>query len=361
MPKKDILHGTGALISTIPHSSIHADPSCSVSQQEVTHLTSYDLLPKNRKTIIVPGSPAIWTPRQLPIRIPADKGHQSIDPVRLIFPSCPLEPVFRALSTHCASSTFSLPSTNLITDRRNLRRLLNFAGDSRAQFRIDTEVVGETVMFSVWTEVTYQPAGGYGLGFEEAFTTKPGYVKESIRHNRVVGYTLGGVRMVVRFEVDGCAAPAGAQIQGGGGTTTTPTGYTVVNRGVLAAEEGIMELKTGKVDGSNIKGTLKHMGQLWFSRTPIFVRGYHEGEGTFSKVEEENVEGYLKEWEETNKERLQRFVKLLRMIWEILVDAEAKKCALILRKGSEELEIYELDEAKYGRFGVPEDIRARWD
>jgi hypothetical protein len=49
------LQGTADLVATITPSSIARDPESSVTPQNVAILTSYDLLPKRQKAIIVPG------------------------------------------------------------------------------------------------------------------------------------------------------------------------------------------------------------------------------------------------------------------------------------------------------------------
>jgi hypothetical protein len=55
--KKSILEGTGDIIAEIKFHRILHDPACSVTHQDLSLLTSYDLLPKENKTIIVPGMP----------------------------------------------------------------------------------------------------------------------------------------------------------------------------------------------------------------------------------------------------------------------------------------------------------------
>jgi len=223
-------------------------------------------------------------------------------------------------------------------------------------------------MFSVWIDrlqryANGSPQAGYGMEFEKRFTKPLKCVEGSITHNRAISYTIGGINMVVRFEVDGCISSTRVTLGSGigqlAGESTTPTGFKVVSRGLLAAEESIIELKTSSLARRNM-GATKFMPQLWFSRTLVLIKGYHQGEGTFSEVVESNVEEKMREWEEGNREKLQRLVKVLQIIIGVLKGMEAKKCAVVLRKGQEDLEIYALDEGKY-KFGVPADIRARWD
>jgi len=313
------------------------------------------------------GSPPVWAPKPLPLHIPADEGVHPTDPVREVFPSCPLEPLFRALEATCP--TFNLKGTDLITDRRHLRLLLGYVGGSRKEFRIDAEVVGTTVMFSIWSvfEACYvdgSPKSGYGRNFEKMFTRVSDCSTGSITHNRAISYTFGGIKMILRFEVDGCIESNRVQSQqpppGARPPITTPTGFRVVTSGLLAAPESIAELKTTRT-GKNL-ATSSNIAQLWFSRTPNLLMGYHRGEGTFSELAETNVDvtGKLDQWEQTNTEKLQKLVKVLEMIQQVLRGLSVKKCAIILQKGAEDLQVYELDDRRYV-FGLPADIKAKWD
>ncbi|KAF8246410.1 hypothetical protein K440DRAFT_632135 [Wilcoxina mikolae CBS 423.85] len=289
-----------------------------------------------------------------------------MDPVRDIFPAAPLEPLFRALDSSCP--TFSPKNIDLITDRRHLRLLLGYAGGSKKEFRIDAEIVGGTVLFSIWTvfETCYvdgSSKSGYGRNFEKLFTKAPEEAEGSITHNRVVEYSLGGIRILLRYEVDACVGIPGVQSQQQqqpDRSTTTPTGFRVLSRGSLAASDSIAEIKTTRV-GKNL-ATPSNIAQLWFSRTPMLLMGYHQGEGTFSELAETNVQatGKLGQWEKNNTLRLQRMVKVLEMILQVLRGLKKGKCAIILKKGMEDLQIYELDEGKYA-FGLPDDIKAKWD
>ncbi|KAF8534065.1 hypothetical protein BDD12DRAFT_897046 [Trichophaea hybrida] len=365
--KNNILDGTGAVLADIKYHHIQPDSTRSVTQQNVSHLISYNLLPKNRKTIIVPGSPPTWSPKPLPLHIPADKGVHTMDPVRDIFPTAPLEPLFRALDSSCP--TFSPKNIDLITDRRHLRLLLAYAGGSKKEFRIDAEIVGGTVLFSVWMVfktcyVDGSSKSGYGRNFEKLFTKAPEEAERSITHNRAVEYSLGGIRILLRYEVDACVSIPGIQSQQQqqqpDRSTTTPTGFRVLSRGSLVASDRIAEIKTTRV-GKNL-ATSNNIAQLWFSCTPMLLMGYHRGEGTFSELAETNVRatGKLDQWEKSNTQRLQRMVKVLEMILQILRGLKKRKCAIILKKGMEDLQVYELDEGKY-TFGLPDDIKAKWD
>ena len=118
-----------------------------------------------------------------------------------------MEPIIQAVLT--SDPSFNLNKIDIITDRTNLRRLLQFAsGQSHKDFEIAVEVVNKTVLFTRLENrprVYIKPGqpGGYGFRFEKAFTRPPGAVKGSTGHYRIVNYTIGGLNMLLRFEVDG--------------------------------------------------------------------------------------------------------------------------------------------------------------
>ncbi|KAI5848386.1 hypothetical protein BZA05DRAFT_403927 [Tricharina praecox] len=91
-----------------------------------------------------------------------------------------------------------------------------------------------------------------------------------------------------------------------------PMGVRIVPGGVLAPEENIVELK------SRPKGKkyIKQAEQLWFSRTPILIIGYHEDGGNIVEVEKRDVvkTEWLKKWEVTNTEKLQKLARVLEML-----------------------------------------------
>jgi hypothetical protein len=253
---------------------------------------------------------------------------------------------------------------DLITDRRNLRLLFAFAGGSTQELRIDTESVGRTVLFSCWTGAeTHRwangtPTAGYGTNFERTFTEYPQSSRNTVIHNRIITYTLGGVRLLVRFEVDGRLISASPVTDGRSEKYVAPTGMQVISSGSFAPSENIVEIKTGssrkKLD------TGKNLAQLWISMTPILISGVYEEKGTFTTLRQQDVsqDGTLNRWEQGNKEKLQKLVRLIEMITERLISSSPTKQALVVRKGGSELEFYRL--ATQYAPELPLDIRTRW-
>ena len=110
--------------------------------------------------------------------------------------------MLRAVDYTCSELT--MKEFDFVTDRKNLRALLDFVqrGGSEAGHRIDVELVGdETVLFFLgWSGRDYGSARSYGINFERAFTST--LSEGTIQHNRVVTYTLGGLNMMVKYQAD---------------------------------------------------------------------------------------------------------------------------------------------------------------
>lgn len=284
-----------------------------------------------------------------------------MDPIRHAFPKCPLEPLLRALAT--TQPDFNMEEIDLVTDRRNLRLLLAFVGGKKSAFRIDIEVVHSTVLFSCWTPNNtrfVKGFGGYGCEFEKASTRKPNGLRESVTHNRAIRYNFGGIKAVVRFEVDACTGPIRdiPRTMSLSNKYQTPTGYTVLTRGYIVEPSRIVEIKTGPV-GKNLEVS-KNIAQLWFSQTPILCEGHYDRNGIFSEVTKKDLmqEGKLTRWEEDNREKLRKLVQVIQMVAGMVRAAPQNKYALVLPAGANTLKVYEV--ANQCDKGVPKDLLAMW-
>lgn len=283
-----------------------------------------------------------------------------MDPNRHVFPKCPLEPLFRALSL--TQPGMKMNDIDLVTDRRNLRVLLGFVSGKKSSFRIDVEVVNDTVLFYCWTPkaLTYiNGFAGYGHEFEKASTCRPRGVKDSMTHNRAIRYMFGDVKIILRYEVDGCTG-FDDDIRRGMPTprsNKTPTGYTVLRWGHLVAPSRIIEIKTGAV-GKNLDVS-KNTEQLWFSQTPILCAGHYDETGTFTSITKRNIMrmGKLGEWEESHQEQLKKLAALLRVIVELARTATWKKCALVSSQGT--LKIFSM--VDQNEKGLPVDLQSMWE
>jgi hypothetical protein len=74
-------------------------PPCSASITEVKHLSSYNWIEESTPTIVVPGSPVLWSPPAGPQKLQKDSGLIYIAQNAARHPTSPVEPLFRVLYT----------------------------------------------------------------------------------------------------------------------------------------------------------------------------------------------------------------------------------------------------------------------
>lgn len=65
---------------------------------------------------------------------------------------------------------------------------------------------GTVLFFLEWSSRAYGGFKSYGITFERAFTGK--LSEGTIQHGRVVTYSLGGLHMMVKYQVDAHLSPA---------------------------------------------------------------------------------------------------------------------------------------------------------
>ncbi|KAG6874923.1 hypothetical protein C0992_005946 [Termitomyces sp. T32_za158] len=306
------------------------------------------------------GSPPVWKSQELPIVISADE--PAVDP-RSVLQSCPLDAMFRAISV--TSPGLSLPDFDVITDRKNLRALFDFFKDNNRQsHRIDAELIGNTLLFYLgWSEFGYSPfaaRNSYGINFERKFTTP---LPEGIsQHNRVIAYRFGGLKLMVKYQVDAClgplTSPEAHTIQRSTFTTTTGLNF-ISTDGTMVSPESIVEIKTLRRGYNNLLP--RTLEQLWFSQTPILMTGYHDGCGVFSSVEMTDTKEALELWEQNNTVTLQKVVRVLEIIRAYLSCSSVKAQAIILdSKGwSPSIKFFSLSDEH--ETTLPDDLRQIWN
>ncbi|KAE8356023.1 hypothetical protein BDV28DRAFT_154904 [Aspergillus coremiiformis] len=360
MLKERCLKGLGEILAEIPLESIQPRDGLITTKVNITSLTSYNLLPKPRKTIVVPGSPPIWSPPKTPRKLKPDEGRYPIDANRFVFRHCPLEPVFRALSL--TRPRMRLTDIDLVTDRRNLRLLLAFVAGKKNVFRIDAEQVHNTTLFTSWTPRAvcyFRGEDGYGHEFERAATRPPRGFRDSIAHHRVIRYRFGDVNLILRHEVDACTGSAEEirRVMPTSETRVTPTGYTVLKGGAFVAPSRVVEIKT-RPAGKLVRVS-RATEQLWFSQTPVLGIGVYDGTGTFTKIVERDVSrtGVLKTWEENHQVQLKMLAALLRAVVELGRTSGWKRYALVA--SDETVKIFNLAD-QVGQ-GLPVDLRYLWE
>ena len=113
-------------LSTLPLASI----------TDVKHLSSYNWIEAPTPTIAFPGSPPLWSAPRAPRQLKKDSGLIYIAQNAARHPDSPLEPLFRAL--YIVNPSFDIRSTDVVTDRNNIRKLLSFINPGSTRNALET-------------------------------------------------------------------------------------------------------------------------------------------------------------------------------------------------------------------------------
>ncbi|KAJ5097303.1 hypothetical protein N7456_008024 [Penicillium angulare] len=336
---------------------------------EFEHLASYTALKSPTPTIVIPGCPAKWNPAAERQRLDRDG-----EDVRPNLPNT-MEPLFRAISIEGNPMNQTHPF--IVTDNCVLRRLLDcvsyykrsLSGRGQSAYEewtLDTEVSGgETVVFRHFRgrRKDERPSygrdisDGFGRNFEKANTVNT--IEESLEHQRIIRYRLGGVAIIARYEADGfveddsgpkekkdspadeSVLPESAPSLASAEMTTTSTGLRIQKDGQKVSPGSIIEMKTRtRVESPYTirtqAGSPCHFeefaSQLWFSRVTNLVFATHS-DGRFDPPQVEDVSESLKEWQEGNKDILDRLACGLNRLSLILRYVPIFKGATITFKG----------------------------
>jgi hypothetical protein len=276
--------------------------------------------------------------------------------------------------------SFDLGSVDLITDRNNIRKLLQFVNPGRGTynaeaFTIHVELVKNTAILCRTEAVISERIApyefrGYGHQFEKKYTTSK--LSECSGHFRIISYRFCGMNFIVRHETDGYTEGGGYREQEGDGlsdlmghlslisktsspsTNISGTGLRVEGKGHAVPLASTLEIKTRtKKKPLSIDEVAP---QLWASQTPQLVRAYHD-RGTFAEPIVEDVSSNIRRWEAINQSDL---MKLGGLIEQIVLFAKkfGGKATVKYDVGTTKLIVQKnVDMAKM----LPEDIYAMWN
>ena len=375
-----------AEISRLSLEDLNTPTSASIT--EVQHLTSYNWIeaPRAAPTIVVPGSPDLWSPPNSPFRLEKDTGHVYIAQNAARHPDSPLEPLFRAL--HVSQPFFDIASIDFVTDRNNIRKLLGFvnprwSGYKLEGFTIHVEVKNNTAIFCREETKTDEYIGlnefrGYGHMFEKMCTSRQ--VSGSTGHHRIISYRFGGMKFIVRHETDGYVSVAGTppSLQAAGNQAPEVDDLSSVLDALSLSPEssdpGITSPISSKLvirtEGQavplsstvELKTRVAHrplsfedvVSQLWISQTPKLVRAYHT-RGVFAVPKVEDVAVQVKAWEDQNQKDLRMLAGLIGKIRDIVRENGVRA---ILKYDVHGNNLVFLKSG--GKQMLPEDLYAKW-
>ncbi|KAI6772973.1 hypothetical protein HG530_003931 [Fusarium avenaceum] len=358
-------------LSNLATTALHPDARIS----EFHHLSSYNWIDVPTPTIAVPGSPAKWSPPDGPRRLNKDTGYFYVAQNVARHPESPLEPLFRALLL--TEPSVDLRSIDVVTDRNNIRKLLSFVDPGTARggaedFVIKVEVVGETALFSreeaeVRQYIAPSEFRGYGHEFEKVYTKEQ--IQGSTGHYRIVEYRFGGLKFLVRNEVDGYVPPVeradasnilAHELSLLSLSKPPQASYRWQGSKLEAAMEGeavpseqCLEIKTRVAHKPLQMESI--MPQLWVSQTTKLVRAYHTS-GFFQSPDVEDMTESMKSWEQDNEATLKKLAALIAKILEVARRSDGPVQVKYSSTG-QQLVLSKIDSGKM----LPDDLYSKWN
>lgn len=302
-----LARGRGDLITTISHNSLTPGKTPVSSTSGHNLVASYNWHNKGRSpAIYVPGgAPLLKDDVTLPLPVPRDSGREMIDANAAYNPTHPLEPIFRAAAV-IGPARGSFNDTDIVVNRNTLRKLFDFCrGVSQRTFRVNLFTRGKTLLLERCEERSVGETGPstdgktengarFGKNFELAMTQHPEGLEDSECHHRVIKYDFGGLKCVVRFEVDAIlpavdANPENDVFLDSMNALDDPVKSTkreVIVKGRVNPDDRLAEIKT---TAHRFHPMSRVMPQLWFGRTKYLLRGLHIN-GTFETIRRDDLE-----------------------------------------------------------------------
>lgn len=168
---------------------------------------------------------------------------------------------------------------------------------------------------------------------------------------------MGGLKLVVRFEVDGCI-PSDRPASDTSFVPAEPppdTRVTVTRAGSLATDASIIEISSKKRGVST--SWRKRYEQMFFAQTPIVILGTHEN-GTFTAVAKKTMTelAYVHDNMQPQLRQLCRAMKDIKGLMKSMMEAGKSAKVSLVREG-QGLRVYEMP---VGVPTLPEEYRDRF-
>ena len=340
-------------------------------------VSSYNWLDEPQPTILVPGAPPIWSPPSDAPALKPDKGARYIDQNADRMPHSPVEPFIQAILSHRPAFKFS--GVDVITDRRTLRQLYGFASGDEKYFEFGVEVVGDTVVFTrveprSRETIAANKFAGYRQSFEEAYTKLHSAAKGSTSHHRLVTYTIGCLRFLVRSGTDAYRPDAVGQLstpqaserdgseefakniktlsldKEAASVSATPASIElqVIKGGFEVCQAAVLELSTHTATKPSI--IEDKLIDLYLAQTPCFVEATFRSWGPWNDLTSQgarfrditmtDTRQQIMEWERNHQSELK---KLVSIVQQIISEARALDGQGLIRYTGEAIPMLEIE------------------
>ena len=294
---------------------------------------------------------------------------------------------------------YAFKDLDIMTDRRPLRKLFGFVNGNEEDFEFGIEVIGKTVLMvrkekKTREEIAPGTFQGYRLNFELAYMKLEAAAKGSTSHHRLVSYSFGGLKLLVRSAVDAYfkETQEGEEKDDGSdeddlvdqfsavaltveapSTEVTPEapGITVVSGGHAVPHSTVLELKTRSKFARTPFNIEEKLPDLWISQTPKYIVAAHQNVGTkwsraqtgqprlaqFVDIDTRDLHGDLEDWQTAKALILRKLVLVLRELVEVARKMKGP-CEVRYYKLDDVLEVSRVDEGEVPM--LSEELRRKW-
>ncbi|KAM3466613.1 hypothetical protein MY5147_001942 [Beauveria neobassiana] len=359
----------GPVFTEIPRSEISSTKSDGEHPKitETQTVACFNWLEEREPHIIVPGMPPKWTPLDRPRPLKQDAGIYYRDRNAAHYPDNPIEPTVEAIMkmNPSVNDAMTVRNIDIFGCNSTLGELLRFVRGTQGTFRILVERLGKTVHLIRREKSpleTFSNIRGYGHTFPESYTTWDACSRGSSSHQRVVQFRFGGLGCLVRFEGDGYLPDkAGQRVEkealsrriqephtpedlaallsiSGTAAHSSKSPLKMSEAGCLVPQGAVFDLKTRSIKRKDDEDAIvaDELPRLWVRQISTLILAYHTC-GTFRDIQIRDVRAEMAEWEETNREVLVCFSKLLRRILDISTYLEDGRMEITCKEGDDGL------------------------
>ncbi|KUJ24582.1 uncharacterized protein LY89DRAFT_727603 [Mollisia scopiformis] len=337
--KEELKSGTGAHFAAILRplgSSSGSDTHLSLVKKEC--LASWSWKDDMNPTIYVPGSPAIW-----------GSPNSRSPPQNIVTRSPPFYAVFKSLRVR-QGLDFDFSSLSIVSNRNSMTKILHYAlGYGRDTWRIDIDVLGETVMFSRWGLDNTKGLRDWSSGkeVEKGCTYLPHGVNTT-SHHRLHHYSIGEVDFHMYHEADAYTGgppatrtedlvltiePAPSIFRPFDASLGVPSFQVVQNlakqdvkvevRGSIVKDAKVIEI-IPQLDGASLD--LAHrMPKQWLTNCKRCYVGIHNHHGQVEHVDIYPMPPLYESWEKLHQDELRIFVDTLKQIKQAVLHRTGKR------------------------------------
>ncbi|OQN96098.1 hypothetical protein B0A48_18344 [Cryoendolithus antarcticus] len=148
---------------------------------------------------------------------------------------------------------------------------------------------------------------------KSSYTKLDNCVWESVSHQRLIRYEIGGIECIVRCEGDGYLKDKAKESSPGSYHLAKTEGLRMLAGGMVISQEAMFDIKTLSIrrKGGDILGG--EIDRLWLRQIPNFIVAHHRS-GTFDDIQIVDVGNKIAQWETEHADDLRTFSAIIEKI-----------------------------------------------